>query len=100
MVSHNGEIKGKLFDTRAYHKRLLVGQMIVVWIALVKTLGPRQNGCHFAADISNFDENLPLFIHISLKVVPKDPITNMPALYPMKDWHRANDNPLSESIIA
>ena len=49
----------------------------------VNTLRPRQNGCHFPDDIFKgifLNENVLISIKISLKVVPKGPINNIPAL--------------------
>ena len=50
----------------------------------VNTLRPRQNGQHFADDIFKrifFNENVWIFIKISLKYVPKGPINKIPALF-------------------
>ena len=49
----------------------------------INTLRPRQNGCHFAENISKcvfLNENIWISINISLKFVPKGPIKNIPAL--------------------
>ena len=49
----------------------------------VNTLRPRQNGRHFADDISKcifLNENVWIPIEISLKFVPKGPIDNILAL--------------------
>ena len=49
----------------------------------LNTLMPRQNGCHFADDISKcifLNENVWIPIKISLKFVPEGPINNIPAL--------------------
>ena len=49
----------------------------------VNTLRPRQYGRHFADDILKFiflNENVWIPIEISLKIVPKGPIDNIPAL--------------------
>ena len=47
------------------------------------TLRPIQNGRHFAEDIFKrifVKENVWISIEISLKIIPKGPIDNMPAL--------------------
>ena len=44
---------------------------------------PRQNGRHFAQDIFiciSFDENVGISILISLKIVPKDPVNDIPII--------------------
>ena len=66
------------------------------------TLGPRQNGRHFADDIFKrifVNENVWILIWISLKFVPKGPINNIPALVQIMVWCRAGDKPLSEQMI-
>ena len=66
------------------------------------TLGPRQNGRHFADDIFKcifVNENVWIPIKISLKFVPKGPINNMPALVQIMAWGRAGDKPLSEPMM-
>ena len=50
---------------------------------LVNTLRPRQKGRHFADDTYKrifLNENVRISIKISLKLVPKGPINNNPAL--------------------
>ena len=34
-----------------------------------------------------------------LKVVPKDPINTIPALFQIMAWRRQGDNPLSEAML-
>ena len=66
------------------------------------TLGPRQNGRHFADDIFKcifLNENVLISIKISLKVVPKGLISNIPALVQIMAWRRPGDKPLSEPMI-
>ena len=49
----------------------------------VKTLRPKQNYLHFAADKFNcifFNENVWIQIKIPSEIVPKGPINNIPAL--------------------
>ena len=49
----------------------------------VKSLGPRQNGRYFPADVSKsifLIDNVWISIKISLKFVPNDPIYKIPAL--------------------
>ena len=69
----------------------------------VNTLRPRQNEQHFADDIFKrifFNENVWISIKISLKLVPKDPINNIPALVQIIAWRRSGDKPLSEPMMA
>ena len=57
------------------------------------------NGRHFAADIFKhifLSENVWISINISLKIIPGDPINNMPALVQIMAWHQKGDEPLSE----
>ena len=69
---------------------------------VLNTLRPRQNGRHFLDDIFNwifFNENVLIPITISLKFVPKDPMTNIPALVQKMAWRRPGDKPLSEPMM-
>ena len=68
----------------------------------VNTLGPRQNGHHLPDDIFKcifLNENVWIFIKISLNFVPKGPIRNIPALVQIMAWCRPGDKPLSESMM-
>ena len=70
--------------------------------SVVNTFGPRQNGRHFADDIFKcifVNENVWIPIKISLKVVPKGPINNIPVLVQILAWRLAGDKPLSEPIM-
>ena len=67
----------------------------------INTLRPRQNGRHFADDISKWillKENVWFSIKISLKFVPKGQINNIPALVQIMAWRRPGDKPLSEPM--
>ena len=67
----------------------------------VNTLGPRQNGRHFAEDIFKcifLNENIWFSIKISLKFVPEGPINNIPVLVQTMAWRRQGDKPLSEPM--
>ena len=69
----------------------------------INTLRPRQNGRHFADDIFKrifLNENVWIPIKISLKFVPKGPISNIPAMVQIMAWRRPGDKPLSEPMIA
>ena len=77
--------------------------------SVLNTLRPRQDGCHFRQDGRHFpdnifkciflNENLSIFIKISLKFVPNGPINNIPALVQIMAWHRSGDKPLSEPMM-
>ena len=72
-----------------------------VGVLVVNTLGPRQNGRHFADDIFKcifVNENVWIPIKISLKFVPKGSINNIPALVQIMAWRRPGDQPLSEPM--
>ena len=68
----------------------------------VNTLKPRQNGHHFPGDIFKcifLNENVWIWILLSLKFVSKGPINNIPALVQIMAWHLPSDNPLSEPML-
>ena len=68
----------------------------------LNTLRPRQNGRRFADDTFKrifLNENVRISIKISLRVVPKDPINNNPALVQIMAWRRSGDKPLSEPMM-
>ena len=69
---------------------------------VLNTLGPRQNGHHFAD--YNFkrvflNENIRISIEISLKFVPKGRINNIPSMVQIMAWRRPGDKPLSEPMM-
>ena len=67
----------------------------------INTLKPRRNE-HFADDVFKrifFNENVWILIKISLKVVPKGPIDNIPALVQIMACRRSGDKPLSEPMM-
>ena len=69
---------------------------------LINTLRPRQNGHHFPDGIFKcifLNENVWILIEISLKFVPRAPITNSPALVEIMAWRRPGDKPLSEAMM-
>ena len=66
------------------------------------TLRPRQNGCHLADNIFKciiLNENVWIRIKISLRLVPKGPINNIPALVQIMAWYLRGDKPLSEPMM-
>ena len=68
----------------------------------VNTMRLRQNGRHFPDNIFKcifLNENVKILIKISLKIVPKCPINNIPALFRIMAWHRPGDKPLSEPMM-
>ena len=68
----------------------------------LNTLRLRQNGRRFADDTFKrifFNGNVRISIKISLKFVPKGPITNNPAVVQIMGWRRSGDNPLSEPMM-
>ena len=68
----------------------------------LNTLRPRQNGQHFADDISQcifLNEDVWIPIKISLKFVLKCPINNILALVQIMAWRRPGDKPLSEPMM-
>ena len=68
----------------------------------LNTLRPRQNGSHFPDDIFKcifLNENLWIFIEISLIFVPKGLINNITALVQIMAWRQPGDKPLSEPMM-
>ena len=68
----------------------------------INTLRPRQNGHHFPENIFNclfLEENVWILIKISLKFVPKGPISKMSALVQIMAWRHPGDKPLSEQMM-
>ena len=66
-------------------------------------LRPRQNGRRFADDTFKrifLNENVRIWIKISLKFVPKGSISNIPALVQTMAWRRLGDKPLYEPMLA
>ena len=66
------------------------------------TLRPRQNERHFADDIFKcifVNENVWIWVKISLKSVSMGPINNIPALVQIMAWRRPGDRPLSEPMM-
>ena len=66
------------------------------------TLRLRWNGQHFTDDIFKcilFNENVWIFIKMSLKFIHKSPINDFPALFKIMTWHHPGDNSLSEPMM-
>ena len=66
------------------------------------TLRPRQSCRHFADDIFKcifLNENFRISNKISLKFVPRGPISNIQAFVQLIAWRRPGDKPLSEPIV-
>ena len=71
-------------------------------IVLFTLRRPRQNCYHIADYIfkCNFlEENLWLFIAISLEIVPRGTADNIPVLVQIMAWCRPGDKPLSEAMM-
>ena len=61
-----------------------------------------KNGRHFTDDIFKrifFNENVWIWIKVSLQFVPMSPINNIPALVQIMAWHRPGDKPWSEPML-
>ena len=66
------------------------------------TLRPRRNGRHFPDDVFKcifLNKNVWISLKIRLKLVPKVPINNIPALVKIMAWRRPGDKPLSEPMM-
>ena len=76
--------------------------ILVTLSSYFNTLRPRQDGRHFPDDIFKcifLNENARISLKISLKVVPKVRINNIPALVQIMAWRRPGDKPLSEPMM-
>ena len=76
--------------------------VIYSWPQCFNKLRPRQNAHHFSDDIFKcifLNENVWIFIKISLKFVPKVPINNIPAWVQKMAWCRLGDKSLSEPML-
>ena len=61
-----------------------------------------EEGCHFPEDIFKricLNENVWIFIKISLKFVPRGPINNIPSLVYIMAWRLPGDKALSEPMM-
>ena len=68
----------------------------------LNTLRPRQNGHHFPDAIFKcifLNENIWILIDISLNVVPKGAINNIPASVQIMALHQPGERPLSEQMM-
>ena len=71
-------------------------------LTVFNTLRPIQNGHCFADDTFKrifLNENVRISIKISLKFVPKGPISNNPELVQIMAWRWPGDKPLSEPMM-
>ena len=71
-------------------------------ICSLNTLRLRQNGRHFADDSCKcmfLNENVWIWLNISLNCVPKVWINNIPALVQIMALRRRGDKPLSEPVM-
>ena len=69
----------------------------------VNTLRLTQNGRHFLDNIFNhifLNENCCILMKISLNIVPRGPINNIPPLVQRMAWRRTGDKLSSEPIMA
>ena len=72
------------------------------WCRHIKTLRTRRNGRYFPEDIFKcifVNGNISISIIISLKILPKALINNIPSLVQIMAWHRPGDKPLSEPML-
>ena len=68
----------------------------------LNTLRPRQNGRRLADNIFeriSLNKNIWILINISLNVVPKGQVNNIPALVQIMAWRRTGYKPLSEPML-
>ena len=84
------------------YRRKATNIWCLTWLFKLTHWGRDKNGRHFADDTFKrifLDENIRIAIKTSLKLVPKGPITNIPALVQIMDWRRPGDKPLSETMM-
>ena len=89
--------------------RTQVGPMLAPWTLLsglpiksFNTMRLRQNGWNFADDTYKrifLNENVRIWIEVSLKFVPKGAINNIAALIQIIAWRWPGDKPLSEPMM-
>ena len=63
---------------------------------------PRKNGCRFADNILKYiflNDSVRISIKISMKIVPKGPINNIPSSVQIMAWRRPDAKPLSEPLM-
>ena len=65
----------------------------------VNTLRPRQMDFADIFKCIFLNENVWILIKISLKIVPKGPFNNIPAMVQIMAWRRPGDKPLSEPMV-
>ena len=71
-------------------------------LLVINILRPRQNCCHFIDNILKcilLNKNVCILFKVSLKFVPKFPITSIPALVQTIAWRRPSSKPLSEPMM-
>ena len=81
------------------HMEITVTSSNAQWVT---TLRQRQNWCHFTDNIFKcifMNEDVRILFKISLKVVPKGPVNNIPALVLIKACCRPGNTPLSEPMM-
>ena len=83
-------------------KGTILSKCKILWVLKFNILRPRQNSGHFPDDIVKctfLNGNVWISIKISLKFVPKGPISNIPAFVQIMAWCRPGNKPLSEPIM-
>ena len=76
--------------------------LLLSYMHQFNTLRPRQNVRYFAENTFKrifLNENVVISIIISLKFIPKGPISYILALLQIMVWRRPGDKPLSEPMI-
>ena len=91
-----------LYNRNPYTEKTASGGFQIFDICHINTLRLRQNGRHFPDDIFKcifLNENVWISIKISLRIVPKGPINNIPALVQIMAWRLDGAKPLSEPMM-
>ena len=76
--------------------------LVIRIVSFINTLGPRQNGRHFPVDFFKcifLNENIWIYVKISLKFILKGPINNIPALVQLMAWCRPGDKLLCKPMM-
>ena len=90
------------FYSRWSYLRTTCGLLILCHRKYISLMRMRQNGCHFGDDFYKcifLNENVWIFMKISLKFVPKYPINNISALVQIMARCLRSDKPFSESVM-
>ena len=73
-----------------------------IYVSFLNTLRLWQSCCHFTDNIFKcifLNENVWIWIKISIKLIPGGPVSNIPTLVQIMAWCRSGTKPLSELMM-